>query len=172
MIRLIKVISTRLDAAVRFVKFYYRGKSDVRDVQEFSPFGIDGNPLKDMVAICVQTGQDGKSFVIGYLNKNQMAAAGELRLYSLDADGKQKTYQWFKADGTIEIMGDSDNMVRYSKLESAFNELKGDFNTLVTKYNAHTHPIGSPSTGPPSVTGSPSTADITPAKIKEIKTLK
>lgn len=174
MIRLVKIISTSIASKVRSVKFFWRGKSDVRNSEDFAPFGIDGNPLKDMVAICVQTGQDGKSFVIGYLNKNQIAAPGELRLFSLDSTGAEKTYQWFKKDGTIEILGNTDNMVRYSELETAFNQLKLDFNRLVTAYNAHIHSGGTimGSTGTTTVPGSSSSADITPAKINEIKTLK
>lgn len=172
MIRLVKIISTSISAKVRSVKFYWRGKSDVRNSDEFSPFGIDGNPLKDMVAICVQTGQDGKTFVIGYRNKNQIAEPGELRLFSLDDSGTEKTYQWFKKDGTIEILGNADNMVRYSELETAFNELKLDFNRLVATFNAHTHTGGTimGNTGPVSVSGLTSSADISPAKIDEIKT--
>lgn len=172
MIRLVKVISSAITSKVRSVKFYWRGKSDVRNSEDFSPFGIDGNPLKDMVAIAVQSGQDGKAFIIGYLNKNQLAEPGELRLFSLDASGVEKTYQWFKKDGTIEILGNTDNMVRYSELETAFNQLKDDHDRLVILFNTHTHSGGTimGNTGPVSATGLPSTADITPAKIDEIKT--
>ncbi len=171
MIRLAKIISTSIASKVRSVKFYWRGKSDVRNSEEFSPFGIDGNPLKDMVAICVQTGQDGKTFVVGYLNKNQLAEPGELRLFSLDSTGAEKTYQFFKKDGTIEILGNTDNMVRYSALETAFNRLKGDHNTAVTSYNTFCAAV-SLLTGIPFSPVALSAADITPAKIVEIKTKK
>ncbi len=62
----------------------------------------------------------------------------------------------------------TDFMVRYNELKTAFDTLKQDFNTLVTLYNAHVHPAGTPNTGAPVTTGSPSTADITPAKIAAI----
>ena len=77
-----------------------------------------------------------------------------------------------KNDETIEIGGDTDFMVRYSELESAFNELRDDFNNLVTKFNTHVHPSpAGGSTGPTPTGGTPSTADITGAKINEIKTI-
>ena len=171
MIRLVKVISSAIASKARTIKFYWRGKSDVRNSEEFSPFGIDGNPLKDMVAICAQTGQDGKTFVLGYVHKNHIAEPGELRLFSMDANGIEKTYQWFKKDGTIEILGDSDNMVRYSKLEKAFNDLKTDHNNLVAAFNIDAAMLAS-ILGLPFTPQVPSVADITPAKINEIKTLK
>lgn len=170
MIRLVKIISTSIDGLVRFVKFYYRGRSDIRNAPEFAPFGIDGNPLKDTVAICVQTGQDGKTFVVGYLNKNQFAEPGELRLFSMDATGTEKTYQWFKKDGTIEILGNNDNLVRYSKTEEAFNQLKSDRDATDAAFAAHTAAVAV-ILGTPVYVSVPSTANIIPAKINEIKTL-
>ena len=96
------------------------------------------------------------------------------------------SYIKIKKDGTVEMLGDADNMVRYSKLETAFNQLKQDFDTLVSTFNAHIHtPVivgvsggsGAPAVGVPgptpttATTVSPSTADITGAKIEEIKTI-
>lgn len=68
-------------------------------------------------------------------------------------------------------------MVRYSKLEEAFNQLQADHDDLVQKFNSHTHlyipgPPGSTvPTAPTTTPGTPSTADITEAKIDEIKTI-
>ena len=65
-------------------------------------------------------------------------------------------------------------MVRFSELETGFNELKDDFNNFIsTVYNTHIHPgvlSGGASTSPTPSTGSSSSADISAAKIDEIKT--
>jgi hypothetical protein len=140
------------------------------------PHGIDSNPVKDMIAVYSETTEKGKPVVIGYLNPDQLAEVGGTRLYSTDSDGEVQFAIYLRADGTCEVGGDADNMVRYSELETAFNQLKSDFDALVSDYNSHTHivpqaPSGNTTSQTPIPTGSPSTADITPAKINEIKTL-
>jgi len=171
----VKVDSFSIDSlARRVVKFLRLGKSDTQTSFEVGPFGVDGAPLKDWIAVYAPTGEKGKTAIIGYINKNQQAAAGELRLYSLDDDGEEQIYIWLKKTGVIELGGTDDNAVRYSKLAEAFNELKEDFNTLVTTYNGHKHTgvtAGPGSTGTTPSAGVSSNADITPAKINEIKTL-
>lgn len=175
MINLVKIISTEFDnLSRRVVKLLRLGRSDVQTSLEAGPYGVDSNPIKNMVALYIKTGEKGKTVIIGYINKNQQAAPGEHRIYSTDTAGVEKAYAWLRADGTIEINGDDDNMVRYSELKTAFDELKSDFNALVTKYNAHVHPgvtAGGASTAPTTSSGSSSTADMSGAKIDEVKTL-
>jgi hypothetical protein len=173
-VNIVKVISTEItDLSQRLVKFLRLGRSDVRTALEVGPFGIDSNPPKDTVAAYSDTMVKGQSVVIGYVNTRQDADVGEVRTYSVDGSGNVVFYTWLKSDGTMEVGGDSDNMVRYSELESAFNQLRDDFNNFVnTTYNLHQHPTAA--VGPPSVptlTGTQSNADITGAKIDEIKTL-
>ena len=69
--------------------------------------------------------------------------------------------QNIKNDGIIEINGNSDFAVRFNALQTAFDQLKSDFNT-------HTH-VSVTSLGTPSVPVPQSTADITPAKVNEVK---
>ncbi len=170
---LIKVISTEFDKAKRrIVKLLHLGRSDVKTANEIAPYGIDGNPIKGMIAVYSSTSINGSPVIIGYINKNQLADVGELRLYSTDKDGALKFYTWLKNDGTYEMGGNADNAVRYSKLEQAFNQLKADFNSHITAYNTHVH-IGVTTGGGSSGTTSPGTssaADISGAKINEIKT--
>jgi len=172
---LVKVLNTELDSlSRRVVKFLRLGKSDVQTSLEAAPYGIDSNPVKDMVAVYAPTGEKGKTVIMGYINKQQLAAKGETRLYSTNADGELQLYTWLKADGTMEIGGSTKNMVRYQELETAFNQLKSDFNALVTTFNSHVHTgvtTGSGSSGSTATPGTASTADITPAKINQIKTL-
>lgn len=83
---------------------------------------------------------------------------------------------WVLDEGNMELMGNDDNAVRYSKLEQAFNSLKQTVDDHITNYNTHTHPVpgvtpgpGSVNTTPSTSPATPSTADISPAKIDEIK---
>lgn len=171
---LVKIISTTIDNLNRrVVKLLRKGLYDVQTSQEASPYGIDSCPVKDLVAVYGPTSESGKTVILGYFNRQQLAAAGETRLFSTNAQGELQFYAWLRADGTMEIGGNSKNMVRYQELEAAFNELKGDFNALVNTFNSHTHTSAAPGS-PTSTTptpGTPSAADISPAKIDEIKTL-
>jgi hypothetical protein len=174
-----KVISTKFDDTKRLlVKFLRMGKSDVQECIEVSSYGVDSNPVKDMVALYVPTGETGKNAIIGYINKERLADVGEYRIFSTDDSGALKTYIWLHNDGTMEIGGDADNMVRFSELETAFNQLKDDHNALAQKWDAFclAYVPGSPSTtGLPATLGSStvgqSTADISGAKIDEVLTL-
>jgi hypothetical protein len=180
MLNFVKVISSKIDSlSRRTIKFLRYGSSDVLDVLEATNYGVDSVPVKDLVAVYGQTSSKGKAVIIGYLNKNRLADIGETRLFSTDDSGNLQTYIWLKNDGTMKVGGDADNMVRYSELETAFNELKGDFNTLVTTFNNHIHTTtatvgATPVPGviaPTTTLGTSSAADISGAKIDEIKTL-
>jgi len=170
-----KTDSTRINSlGQRLIKFLRLGRNDMREVPQAGPHGIDSHPVKDMVAIFANTASNGNGAVIGYINRNALAAVGETRIFSTDDQGAVQFAIHLRNNGTAEIGGDSDHMVRYSKLEEAFNELKGDFNAFIQVYNAHTHSgvtPGSGATAIPAAPGQQSTADITPAKINEIKTL-
>lgn len=166
-----KVISSTIESLKRVVKVLRFGRSDVQTAYEAMPFGVDSSPLKDMSAIYSETGTNGKAVIIGYINKNQMAEPGETRLFSLDSDGNLKTYLYLKKDGNMDIGGDDDFMVRYSKLEEAFNDLKESHNDLVQKYNIHTHLAPGGATSATATTATPSDADISGAKIEEIRTI-
>lgn len=171
-------------------------QDDVRTGESILPFGIDSRPVKGMMAVLAESEVRGEAAIMGYMNeKNLEAGKGEIRLYSADANQLLKTYLWLKANGTMEIGGAADNMVRYSELETAFNELKADHNDLVSKYNALAEDynelkaliaawIPVPNDGGAKLkadlaswvtqsqaTDTNSAADITPAKINEIKTL-
>lgn len=175
MLNFVKVISSEKDSlARRVIKFLRFGNSDVQTSIEAAPHGFDSVPFKDLVAVYGKTSSTGKTVIVGYLNKDRLADVGENRIFSTDAQGQLQTYIWLKNDGTMEIGGDTDNMVRFSELETAFNTLRDDFNSFVsTTYGTHTHVSATPGspTAVPVPLGTPSTADISGAKIDEIKTL-
>ena len=152
-----RVLLTSFDSALRrVVKVLRLGSSDAKTAKEILPFGFDSNPLKDMIAIYAETSSKGGNVIIGYLNKNQLAQVGESRMFSTDADGNLKISIWCKADGTAEIGGNTNHLAQFEALQTAFNQLRSDFNT-------HTHS----SNGTPPVIQS--TADISPAEITQLK---
>lgn len=174
MINLVRIINTSVDdLGRRVVKFFRLGKT-VETALHAMPYGVDAQPIEDCIAVYSQTGIKGKSVIIGYINKNAIAGVGEHRLFSTDTDGVVKFYLHLKNDGTCEIGGSANHMTRYEELETAFNELKSDFNTHVNNYNTHVHPgvlAGPASTAVTVSVSTPSQADISGAKIDEIKTL-
>ena len=173
----VKIISTELDKiSRRVIKFLRYGKGDVQTAHQVAPHGIDSNPVKDMVAIFGETGQKGETVIVGYLNKNVLAAAGETRIYATDADGALKIYAWLKNDGTMELGGNAKHLARFEELKTGFDQIKTDLNNLITAFNAHMHATAG--TGPPSpptpgagIPATASTASIDSSKINEIKTL-
>lgn len=174
---IVKVISTELnDLSQRFIKYLRFGRNDVQTSVEAMPYGTDANPIKDMVAIYAETGEKGETVILGYLNKSQLAAVGEHRIFSTDSGGVISTFIHLKNDGTMEVGGGSDFMVRYSALQTEFDEMKGKLNDHIANWNtfANAYVAGSPSVvglPPTAAASTESSADITLSKIPEIKTI-
>jgi len=178
MSKLSKILSTSIEKGRLISKVKRLGSNDSLTAFNIQPPGIDARSIKGMKAVYMETANDSEAVIVGYINENPKAGEGETRFYSVDSDGVEKNYIHILSDGTIEIGGNADNMVRYSKLEDAFNELKADFNDLVSKYNSHIH-ITTATVGATAVPGVisptvsvdvPSIANILPAKIDEVKT--
>lgn len=171
----VKVISTEIDTIKRrVVKILRFGKSDVQTALECGSYGIDSNPIKDMVAVYGETTEKGKVTIIGYINKNQKAGVGEFRTYATDANGAEKFYTWMKSDGTMEIGGDSNFAVKFNELKTEFNALKTDYNNHINEYNLHTHlgvTVGSGATGTTTPSTNINTSNIDNAKNDKIKTI-
>lgn len=152
-----KVISTAInDAKNMVIKVLRLGTKDVQTSKQIAPFGIDSNPIKDMVAVHTETGIKGETIIVGYVNKEHIADIGELRLFSTDSDGEIKATVFLRNNETLELMGDSNFLVK-------FNELQTEFNKLQSAYNSHVH---ASSGAPVSII---STANISLAKNDKIK---
>ena len=162
----VKVDSFSIDKFKRrIVKILRLGKNDIQTGFEALPAQVDSAPLKNMDAIYAPTGERGKVAIIGYLNKNQKAEAGEFRAYSLDSNGGEKIYVWLKKNGTIELGGTDDNAVRYSPLNDGLQNFKDLLTAELIKIQAGIA-AGGGSYSPGTLT-----VDISQAKINEIKTL-
>jgi hypothetical protein len=83
---------------------------------------------------------------------------GETKLYSTDADGAEKSTHVLTDDGKHVFNGGEDFAVRFSALETAFNQLKSD-------HNGHVHVETGASTNVPTVL---STASIADAKVRDM----
>jgi hypothetical protein len=165
MINLTKVFSSSLDKiSRRVVKFLRNGKSDVQTAEESGPYGVDSNPIKNMIAVYARTEQAGQNVLIGYINKGQLAAAGEIRIYSTDEDGWLKTYVWCKNNGDILLGGEADNAVRFSPLDQEMTNLANFINQQLLLIATGI------ATGGGSYSPGTLTIDISQAKADKIKT--
>ncbi len=162
-----KLISTQIKNGLRFVKVLRSGKSDTREGYQVTPFGDDSNPVnyEGMRAIFCETEVKGKQIILGYIHPNQLAAIGEKRIFSTDADGQVKFYIWLHSNGTCDFGGNTNHLAQYEALATAFNELQQKFNTFAAAYTP-----GSPSSVGTPPTIQQSTADITTAKLDNLKT--
>lgn len=166
--RLAKLISSEIDSLKRrVVKALGRGKSDVQTAYEAMPFGIDSRALKDMIAVFADTEGKGESVIIGYILKNQLQKVklGETRIYSTDANGVQKFEIYLKDDGTIEIGGSANNLVKYTPLDSGLQNFKTAIQAELVKIQTAISSLGG-AYAPGSLS-----VDISGSKINEIKTL-
>lgn len=138
-----------------------------REIPQALPYGVDSAPVREMVAVYANTADMGNSVIVGYVYKDAVAEEGSIRLYS------DNGYIHLRANGNLELLGDSKHMVRYEELETGFNSLKQSVTDLTILFNAHVHvtvtSLGTPT--PPTPSAIPPTATITGAKINEIKTL-
>jgi len=174
---LVKIISSTISASRQAVKFLRYGKSDVQETPTVSPYGIDSNPVADMVGLYAETGEKGKNVLIGYINKSAIAQPGENRLFSTDTNGVVKAVIYLRNNGDLELNGDEDYMVRYSELKAGFDDLKAELNAMITNWNLLTT-VYIP--GGPTVVGSPLTlagydvplaiASIDASKINNVRT--
>jgi hypothetical protein len=172
MASLVKIISSEINSAKeRIVKFLRLGDTDIQTSDEVGPYGIDSSPIEGMIAVYSKTTINGETVIVGYINKNQLADVGELRLYSTDKNGTQQFYTWLKNDGTYEIGGNAKHMARFEELKAGHDQLKNDLNAFIDVFNAHIHPTPSGPSSATATAGTHSNASIDSAKIDEIKTL-
>ena len=162
---LVKMISTVIDSQKRRIgKFLLYGKGDFRTAYETGPYGIDGNPISNIRAVYAETGKNGETVLIGYINVNQKAAPGELRLFSTNASGTEKMFVWLTANGELQLGGSVDNAVRFAPLKTATDKLIVDLQAELVKIASGIVAGGG--------TYTPGTLsmNIVPAKITQIQT--
>ena len=130
MISLAQVKSMVISSGKRILKVVQFG---AKTAVQSAPFGDDSSPLKDMVAIFAPTSNMEEPVILGYINKNQIALEGEKRMFSLRPDGTLSFSIHLKNDGTCEIGGNTDNMVKYTPLDTALKSQDTAINTELGK---------------------------------------
>lgn len=173
---LAKILASRVVKAFRKIKSE-AFKDDTEETDVVQPFGFEGVPIKDMIALVAETSELGRNQVIGYIHKNVLAAAGESRMFSLDVNGTVKAYTWCKANGDLLLNGDSNFAVKFNELKTEYNSLKATVNDIAQKWSdfANNYAPGSPSTTglPATLAGkavAQNTSNIDNAKNTNIKT--
>lgn len=137
---------------------------DIQTVELLTEMGLDYRPTDDSAVVVLSLGPAWKVAIACDDRVTKTMDKGEKEIYSLVGTTKKASIKWL-ADGVLELNGNEDFAVRFNELKTAFDQLKSDFDdhTHVTTATISTGPAGAIS--PPS----PSTADIDPAKIEEIK---
>lgn len=141
------------------------------DSEIFQGHGIVSRPSRKTRGIRVRIGNIGIVIAAYTYGVTPPENEGACKLYSTDAAGTEKASVVLDSDGKVKVNGGSDFAVRFSSLETAFNELKGKYNSLVTAYNAHVHTgvtTGSGSSGTTASAGTASAANIAAAKVSEV----
>ncbi len=160
MITFSKTKENIIKAFTRSLKVFQFG---AKTADVIAPFGDDSAPLKDMIALYAETSNMSESVIIGYINKNQIAASGEKRIFSLKSDGTLSTSIHLRTDGTMELGGNTDNVVKYTPLNSAFTTKDNFINIELGKIAAAITALGG-AYAPGTIS-----TDITAAKVDGVK---
>jgi len=155
---------------------------DIQTIEAFRGVGEDYNPPKGSRIIYLAAGNAYKIAVAldDGIEPDESIEEGERELYSsaVEADALvRKAKHRFKKNGKHIFNDGEDDAVRYSVLEEAFNELLDSHNALVDFVNqkliAHTHTAPTGGTSPPlppiTTPANRSLADISDAKVEDIK---
>lgn len=181
MASIVAYISNKIEEGLRILKFTRNGRSDTVTSYLGAPFGEDFVPPKNAKMVQIRSTNSEESVIVCVINQaDDSLKEGEKLIYSTDANGNVKSKIYLRDDGTVEVKGSKveflegeDFAVRYTALESQFNELNDKYNDLVSKWNAFSNayvPGGPTAVGlpPTASSGSASTADITLTKVEEI----
>ena len=131
------------------------GPDDVQTVELMTHAGDEASPVDGAQVILVQIGP---AWVVALAADDLIPPGinvGERRVYSQDGGARKATIYW-RADGQLELNGTGDHAVRFAALETAFNQLKSDFNSHAGHF-------------PGEIIPTTSTADISGAKIDTIE---
>lgn len=162
MISIVKTLESFVRESALIVKAYRLGKSDVRTGHNVNPAGIDANPIKGMKAVYIQSEITGRPVIVGYINQS-LAGAGEVRLFSTNADGEVQNYVWLRSDGKIRFGGTGDNLISWADLNTAVQQAVVDINIELAKIAVGV------AAGGGSYTVSPLSVDLSASKILELE---
>ena len=148
-----------------FIKSLIWGKSDSRTAPQCLPHGIDSKPVKGAISVYCLTENKGKAVTLGYILPSDKTNIGETRVFATDENGNEVFSILLKNDGTCEFGGNTDNMVRYSELNTGLKNQDTDINKELGKIAAVLNSLA-----PGSYVVKPVVTDISASKINNIKT--
>jgi len=139
------------------------GRADHQEAYICAPFGLDSIAPKDVKAVHAKTLNDGKPVIIGVLNKEIKADTGETRLYAVDASGAEIIDILLKKDGTAEINGTGEFLVKWTAMNTAQQATIGLINAELGKISGFFAGLGI------TYTVAPITLDLSGAKAGTLK---
>lgn len=146
---------------VRLLQVELSNESDVQTVQYMPMSGDDSPPQNGDTVVVLDIGS---AFLVAVGVQGSVVPSmqsGEKKLFSRDGAGDIAAFVNFLTGGNLELNGNTYSAVRFAELQTAFNQLKSDF-------DLHVH--GGVQTGAGSTAAPvPSTADITPAESVTVK---
>jgi len=164
------------DQNVRMLQVVITEPDDVQEIQQVTWTGDDTAPVDGDMVVIIEISESYKIAVAIQGQIDPTVGTGERKIYS-QSGGIIKAFAYFKDDGQINLNGTGDYLVRYNELKTAFDQLKTDLDALKDLYNGHIHITtatiaATPTPGVISATvsqGSPSTADMTAAKVDTVE---
>lgn len=130
MVRITKKNSSTLDKLKRrIVKVLALGRSSVYEAFESAPHGVDANAPNKKNAVYAESLSNNTKVILGYINDSQKAEVGGFRIYSTNESGEEQNDIYLRANGDIEIGGNTDNAVKWNRLNSSMNQLQAKVNT-------------------------------------------
>jgi hypothetical protein len=162
MINILHTISSKIKSSKRKIKAVM-GDTFATESYQSTPWGYDSVPLKNAAAVQLPSNRD---IIVGYIQRAlDELSPGESVIFSKDQqNGELKAKIVCKNDGTIELNGNSDNLVRYSELDSSIGDIVSDINRELTSIAVAIAGLGG------AYTKIPVQYDISGAKIDDLKT--
>jgi hypothetical protein len=155
------------------------GRDDVKTANQIITPGVEGRAVDGSKVIYMETATKGTNVIVGAIEKSQEIEKGEVMIYSRDSNGEtQNTIHLkqdgeieigdscivVKPDGSVEIKGNGDNLMKFIPLNQDMLNLAIDINAELVKIAAGI------SAGGGAYTPTPIVLDISGAKIDDIKT--
>lgn len=169
---IVTINSSFLQKTFRWLKF--KKASNTSEAVQIAPFGDDSNPPNDYKGLHSYTSNPSYPVILGYFNRNSSVSQGEKKIFSVKNDGTISTYVYCKADGILELGGNTNFAVKYIEAKAELDKLKTTVNNLITAYNTHVHSGVTTGGGVSGVTASTATSnasDFSQLKNEKIKTI-
>lgn len=163
MIRIGTYNDSFIEKGRRLIKAFVRSQRDVQTSYQVAPWGDDSKPVKNArVCHAATTAED--TVILGVLNTDQKAATGERRIFATDEEGNTVVDIWLKNDGTIEMAGNGDNLVKFIPLSQAISAYNSALNAELVKIQTAIAGLGG------AYAYQALTVDLTGARVDNLKT--